>query len=418
MTQRDRPPDKNSAREAPCLRADLEFIPVTYQGRKALIIKDSLGLVGEPLLLAGDGLLVLSLLGRRRSLKELQAELVRLKGGAPLSMAKIEALVDELESAYVLEGECYRLKKSRLEAEYAALPVRPASHAGQAYPADPAELARFLDAALGLAGNVPSGFPAGSVSGIVAPHIDLEVGRRVYAQAYAAARGLKPKAVLLMGTGHSLDDSTVSLSEKDFETPLGVVRTDRTLVKRLRTAAGRAAAPTDFGHRQEHSLEFQLLFLQHLFGSGFRLIPMLFGSLHKELSRAGRAGGLPSLSPVLEVMAEWLVRMGSEALVVAGVDFSHIGPKFGHRPAASVLRPEAERHDRLLIDALCRRDAEAFWGETRRVEDRFNVCGFSSLACLLEILPPGPGRLLGYDFWLEEPTRSAVSFAGLAFGRA
>ena len=66
---------------------------------------------------------------------------------------------------------------------------------------------------------------------------------------------------------------------------------------------------------------------------------------------------------------------------------------------------------------LVARDAEAFWGEARRVEDRYNVCGLTALACLLEILPPCACRVLGYELWHEAPTQSAVSFAAALFCR-
>jgi hypothetical protein len=56
-----------------------------------------------------------------------------------------------------------------------------------------------------------------------------------------------------------------------------------------------------------------------------------------------------------------------------------------------------------------------FWEENRQVGDRYNVCGFSAIAILLEILGPSRGHLLKYDVWREEPTKSAVSFAAIAF---
>ena len=104
-------------------------------------------------------------------------------------------------------------------------------------------------------------------------------------------------------------------------------------------------------------------------------------------------------------------------LAVAGVDFSHIGPKFGHSSPASAMKGEAEAHDRALIDALCRGDVGSLWAESRRVSDRFNVCGFSALALLLEAFPGALGRLLGYDIWMEEATHSAVGFAALHLER-
>ena len=103
------------------------------------------------------------------------------------------------------------------------------------------------------------------------------------------------------------------------------------------------------------------------------------------------------------------------ALLVAGVDFSHIGPKFGHQSPASQMDTDASAHDRSLLDALCAQDAERFWEESVRVKDRFNVCGFSALALLLEVLPPCKTHLLHYEVWHEEPTRSAVSFAAVSF---
>ena len=65
--------------------------------------------------------------------------------------------------------------------------------------------------------------------------------------------------------------------------------------------------------------------------------------------------------------------------------------------------------------------ARAFWAEGARAGDRYNVCGFLALATLLEALPGVGGRVLDHLVWHEEPTRSAVSCAGMVFpgcGRA
>lgn len=380
-----------------------------------MVIKDPLGLMKDPVLLAGDGLLALGLIDGRRSAPDIQCELVRLRGGLPIGLDSITGLAAELRSAFILDSDLFREEKGRMMSAYAALKVRPACLAGKSYPADAQELGRALDEILALAGNEASGLPPEEITGLAAPHIDLEIGRRVYAKTYAPVRGLRPKAVILLGTGHSLTDAPLSLTAKDFETPLGLVRTDKALVKKLRALGGEAVEPFDFSHKQEHSLELELLFLQRVFGSGFRLVPVLCGSLSRELHRVRRAGELPGVARVLEALAEWRTGLGSDVLVVAAVDLSHVGPKFGHDREASELLPEAKRHDRALLDALGRMDAGAFWEETARVDDRFNVCGFSSLAFLLEILPRGRGWLLDYDVWREEPTRSAVSFAGLAF---
>ena len=45
---------------------------------------------------------------------------------------------------------------------------------------------------------------------------------------------------------------------------------------------------------------------------------------------------------------------------------------------------------------------------------KYNVCGFSVLSLLLELLPGIKGQVLGYDLWQEDGTESAVSFAAMA----
>jgi predicted class III extradiol MEMO1 family dioxygenase len=75
---------------------------------------------------------------------------------------------------------------------------------------------------------------------------------------------------------------------------------------------------------------------------------------------------------------------------------------------------EAKRHDHALIAALAAADIRAFWAESRKVGDRYNVCGFSTLASLLDAFPEVRGRLLDYEFWREEATESAVSYAAIA----
>ncbi|MCJ7593831.1 MAG: hypothetical protein MUO52_03535, partial [Desulfobacterales bacterium] len=70
---------------------------------------------------------------------------------------------------------------------------------------------------------------------------------------------------------------------------------------------------------------------------------------------------------------------------------------------------------RNLLGHLARLDADQFWGESTKEKDQYNVCGFSALACLMEVLPPCRGQILEYLTWHEEATRSAVSFAAMVF---
>ena len=104
-------------------------------------------------------------------------------------------------------------------------------------------------------------------------------------------------------------------------------------------------------------------------------------------------------------------------MIVAGVDLCHIGPKFGHADHAAILEEKAVAHDQKLLDAVISGDINAFCAEMKFSEDRLNVCGFSSLATLLEIAGPVHGKVLDYEIWHEKETNSAVSFAAAVLWR-
>lgn len=397
----------------PRMRLDLEIISTSYQGERALLVRDFLGLIRDPVILQGEALSLLGLIDGKRTIRDIQVELVRQKRGVLVDFEFVEKFIQELDSAYLLQSPHYQEGKDRILSEYDRLRVREPSHAGVSYPAHPAELKLYLDSILKAAEGGEAGGAQDHIHGLIAPHIDLKVGERVYGKAYRAIHGLKPRRIFLLGTGHSLDDGFYSLTEKDFETPLGRVRTDREAVRELKKAGGGAVSAYDISHRREHSLEFQLIFLQHLFGSSIALVPILCGSFATELERVSRPSQIAGVKSFLEALRAIREEDRSRTLVVAGVDFSHIGPKFGHRERASSLLLEAKKHDLLLIEALCGGDIQAFWAESRKVKDRYNVCGFPALASLLETLPGVRGRCLDYEFWKEEPTQSAVSFAAV-----
>jgi AmmeMemoRadiSam system protein B len=126
-----------------------------------------------------------------------------------------------------------------------------------------------------------------------------------------------------------------------------------------------------------------------------------------------RASEIPGVRGFLNELKALLEEKEPDVLVVAGVDFSHIGPKFGHSYRASSLMSEIRDFDARLIHAICHGDPEGFWTEIKQVENRYNVCGFSSIAFLLELFTGAVGQKVGYDIWEEEETQSAVSFAAI-----
>ena len=398
----------------PIARRDLEFFPVQHQGQQLVLIRDHFGLVPEGKAVGIPLYQMMTLLDGTTTLRDLQVEFMSQKGGVLVGMDEINGLLANLDESYLLDSERFKNAKERIIADFTSQRIRPCSHCGKSYPENPSELRDRLDEILNRELSISE--PDGKLSALVVPHIDLNVGYKGYSTAYQMLKHASPSRIILLGVGHQLQNTLFSLTDKDFETPLGITRSDRKAIGRLRKSGRDIIASDDFVHRSEHSIEFQLIFLQHLMADKtFTIIPILCGSLQANLPEYSREAYQGQTGRFLDELRSILNDPEQETILIAGVDLSHTGPKFGHEMPASHMQSRSEEHDRNLLTNLTRLDADNFWEESRRVNDQFNVCGFSALACLLEILPQCQGELLHYEIWHEEPTRSAVSFASLVF---
>jgi AmmeMemoRadiSam system protein B len=398
----------------PQLRRDLEFFPVQQGGQPLILIRDSLGLVQDGKALPVPLYEIMTLLDGTHSVRDLQMVLMRQRGGILVETGEVEKLLAHLDESFLLQSDRYEKARGEIVARFAKQTTRPCSLCGRSYPARPGDLKAALDEILNAEPSAPE--PEGKVTAVVAPHIDLSVGAQVYASAYHWVKHTSPSRILLLGVGHQMTQDLFCLTEKDFETPLGKVKNHRTCVKRLKRAGPSVVSPGDFAHKSEHSLDFQLIFLQHLLAErSFTIIPILCGPLGPGLPEYSRRAYLETAGAFLETLADIVNEAGHETLVVAGVDLSHIGPKFGHDLPATSIQNRSQAHDQRLLEALSQGEKDRFWEESLAVSDGFNVCGFSAMACLLEILPPSQGQILNYRLWHEEPTRSAVSFAAVGF---
>jgi len=398
----------------PIARRDLEFFPVQHEGQQFVLIRDPLGLVEEGKAVGLPLYQIMTLLDGSTTIRDLQMELMRQQGGILVGADEINGLLTHLDESFLLDSERFKNAKERIIADFTSRRIRPCSHCGKSYPENPSELKVRLDEILNNELSIPE--PDGKLTALIAPHIDLNVGYKSYSSAYRLLKHTAPSRVILLGVGHQLQNALFSLTDKDFETPLGITKNDQASINRLRESGRDIIAPNDFIHRSEHSIEFQIIFLQHLLSDNpFTIIPILCGSLRMGLPEYTRQAYQEKAAPFLENLKEILLDPDQETLIVAGVDFSHTGPKFGHEMPASHLQNSSQEHDQNLLKHLIRLDEANFWEESRRVNDQFNVCGFSALACLLEVLPQCHGKILNYEIWHEEPTRSAVSFASVAF---
>lgn len=113
--------------------------------------------------------------------------------------------------------------------------------------------------------------------------------------------------------------------------PLGPVTTDRAFVNALQANCGHDLFADEMLHRTEHSLEFQMLFLKYSLADrqDFTVVPILVSSFHHMIMTWTPPTETPRVTDFLAALRKTIADDGRAVYVVAGVDFAHVGRKFG-----------------------------------------------------------------------------------------
>jgi len=352
---------------------------------------------------------------------DLRALLVRITGD--LQIGELERhLTETLSSAGFLEDEVFARMKAGRQREFAESPRREAVHAGAAYPLEIAALrqtmTRYMDGASGHSG-VHSG-TSDKLAGIAAPHVSPEGGWQSYRAAYQAlGPELKDRTFVILATSHYGEPEHFGLTRKPFVTPFGESATNTALVDRLAARGGDAVLMEDYCHSFEHTVEFQVVFLQHIYGPDIRILPILCGQFANSLYSGGAPEDDDGVKRFLESLGEMAAREGDGLFWILGIDMAHMGARYHDSFPAHAdqgIMAEVAERDRKRIDRVVESDGDGFWNLIQENRDDLKWCGSSPLYTFLKALPGARGDLLRYEQWNIDP-ESVVSFAGIAFSK-
>jgi len=402
--------------EKPKIR-QIEAMPVNTPQGRIIVLRDPFGFSPALLQISQHAFYIVTLLDGTRDIREMQAQFLSQFGQMVYS-EHIEELLAQLDSCHFLDNDNFSELKRRTISEFIKAPARPASHAGTAYPESEAPLRAELDKLFAENGapleNV--GESENSLRGLIAPHIDLERGAQAYIPGYCelAAKSTASTYVIL-GTAHTGMKRPYCLTLKDFETPLGMLANDREMGEELLGACP-WLADDEFTHRGEHSIEFQALFLQYLFGGkrDISILPILCGTFRSESSRFTEPAKIPEVEFFIETLTKIARTRPGEVCIIAGADLAHIGTRFGDpQPVNEKQLKYVEDMDRTTLELVEKCNAEGFYKNVISDGDRRKICGLPNIYTMLRVLGKGTGRLIKYAQAPDESTGSAVTFASL-----
>jgi len=241
--------------------------------------------------------------------------------------------------------------------------VRPAAVAGSWYPGTAGAIRAEVDRYLEAAGDVSA---PGRLIALVSPHAGLRYSGPVAAHGYRLLRGRAPLTVVLVGPSHRAAFGGVAVQAHGaWDTPLGRVPIDEDVAGALLDAGSGVLEHPDV-HRDEHSLEMQMPFLQRLVAD-LRIVPAMMGSQSRH-----------EVDTFAEALASALAGR-EDVIMVASSDLSH------YQPA-----PVANRQDAVVVEQVGHLDAA---GLMDRLETHENVaCGGGPVVAVMKA-----ARALGAD---------------------
>jgi len=236
-----------------------------------------------------------------------------------------------------------------------------------------------------------------SIIALVSPHAGYMYSGPVAAHSYySLAQDGKPDTVVILSPNHTGAGSGIAIMrEGAWRTPLGNVEVDTALADSVARESS-IIDVDDVAHMREHSIEVQLPWLQYLYGSSFKFVPICLLMQDFESSREVGTAAAKALR-------------SKNALVIASTDMTHYEPQ-----------KVAERKDKAVIDAAVKLDEKALYSAVEA--NQVSMCGYGPVTAAItaaRLLGARNGKLLCYKTSGDAvgDYSAVVGYASLVFTR-
>jgi MEMO1 family protein len=192
-----------------------------------------------------------------------------------------------------------------------------------------------------------------------------------------------PDIYIMIGLSHSGFRSSVSL--EDWETPLGIVKTDKKFGELL--LQNSKLRHDEKAHAGEHSIEVELPFLQYInkrMVDKVRILPII---VSPDISCAEIAGSIKKAIDLSD----------KKVTIITSSDFTHYGINYGYMPFTAHVKENLYALDKKAIEFITKMDASGFQKYIEKTGA--TICGQFPIAVTIELcklMGAKTARLLNY----------------------
>jgi AmmeMemoRadiSam system protein B len=263
--------------------------------------------------------------------------------------------------------------------------MRQPAVAGSFYASEKEGLQKEIDACIDKKSN-----NLGKAKALIVPHAGYYFSGRCAMKAYDYNLA---RRLVILGPNHYGYSS--GLSEKDWQTPLGIVRSDKVLLKKLREML----QVNEEAHRKEHSIEVQLPLLQSRLKE-FTFCPVSLGT---DIDPYGLGQDLRFLLDEDDVT------------IIVSSDFTHFGKNYGYIPFRDDIKENLKRLDMQSVGFIQRFDYDGFKEHLEKTGT--TICGYMGLLVLLSLFKDTKYKAELVDYYTSGDVlgdfRNSVSYASI-----
>ncbi len=413
----------NDQKPYPSLR-NIQYSPMKEGEEHYIVLWDQSGLSAERLIIPLNLFYLFQFLDGAHSPEQIGVEYLK-KYGEFLMPDKFDQLIADLDHKLFLEGDRYETAKAAAVQSYRDAPTRKPQFAGKSYEDNPEKLreqiAGFFTAKEGP-GAEPSDNRGKLIKGLVAPNYEVRAAGPLYAWAYKELREAdSPDVYLIFGVAHAGLVGPVSVTDKNFETPLGVVPVNRPIMDYLMSHGEDTWFADELWHQKEHSIEFQLPFLQETVGtsvpgSPLSIVPVLSAFSPDSVLDPARKDFFDGIERFVSLLQEAIAASGQRVCLIASANLAHIGLRYGDdKTPTDFSFHRCMQSDLEMLKQVENVDARGFAQFLVKEGDQRHVLGFSAIYLLLRLLDGEKGEILRYDREIVDQFNSTITYASAAF---
>lgn len=416
--------------------------PTQYQGQTMLGLSDARQISERMVLAPVAAQAILPLMNGERSVGEIVAQV-----GRGLTDTHLKQFIAQLDDAGLLFGPTFDAMLAQMHKDFDSSPTLPPSSTAaiaeslvgaklgqeptqqQKDEEGPAALREAMDQWVAQTLQADSNPVFSSLpKAVMAPHIDYPRGWMNYASVWGRMKSVeRPDRIVILGTNHFGMGTGITACDKGFQTPLGTSPSDTAFIERLKARLGPDASQrlmaNRYDHEREHSIELQVAWAQHCFGTDAagNFVPVVGVLIHDPTVKDGESydGKGLALAPFVEALKAAIGEAGGRTLIVASADLSHVGPMFGDKdplsgdqePAVSA-RNRVMQHDQEMLALVAGNKPQDLITAMAWQQNPTRWCSIGNIIAALQVAQPSKVELLRYMAAMDQQGMGMVTSAG------